>query len=219
MRRPRLLLVEDDPALGPLVEEVLSEVYDVDRRTDGRDGLRAGLTRPFDAMVVDRRLPSLDGVSLVQALRAEQVSAPVLMLTALGSVPDRVAGLDGGADDYLVKPFDFDELLARLRALTRSFPPAQHPLPIGTWWFSPSERVVASPYGGRFVLTVRESEVLRVLAEQPDQTFSREHLLREVFADGDQPGTVDTYVHHLRRKTEKDIVLTIRNRGYRLGSL
>jgi DNA-binding response OmpR family regulator len=218
-RRMRLLLIEDDPALGPLIEEVLSESYDVERHADGREGLLAGLDRDFDVMVVDRRLPSVDGLGIVEALRRGRVTVPILLLTALGTVADRVDGLDAGADDYLVKPFEFDELLARLRALTRSFSAAGTWLGIGTWRFSPDDRILTSPYGSRVVLTDRESELLRVLALEPDRTFSRDHLLRVVFPAGEKPGTVDTYVHYLRRKSERDIVLTIRNRGYRLGAL
>jgi DNA-binding response OmpR family regulator len=217
--RLRLLLIEDDPALGPLIEEVLSEVYDVERHVDGRAGLAAGLTQGFDVHVVDRRLPSLDGLAVVEALRRGQVVAPVLLLTALGAVTDRVDGLDAGADDYLVKPFEFDELLARLRALTRSFATPATSLAVGTWRFSPEDRILTSPYAGRIVLTDRESALLTVLASEPERTFSREHLLRVVFPDGEKPGTVDTYVHYLRRKVEKDIVLTVRSRGYRLGAL
>ncbi|GAA4680755.1 response regulator transcription factor [Frondihabitans cladoniiphilus] len=217
--RLRLLLVEDDPALGPLIEEVLAEVYDVVRKIDGRDGLIAGLDGDFDVIVLDRRLPSLDGIGVVEALRRGRVTAPVLMLTALGTVVDRVEGLDSGADDYLVKPFEFDELLARLRALTRSFTGAGALLDVGTWSFSPDDRVLSSPYDGRVVLTEREAALLGVLAAEPNRTFSREHLLRVVFPDGDQLGTVDTYVHYLRKKTEKDVVLTVRNQGYRLGTL
>lgn len=217
--RPRLLLIEDDPALGPLIEEVLSEVYEVDRRADGRDGLLAGLDLDFDVMVIDRRLPSIEGIGIVERLRAGRVTAPILMLTALGTVGDRVDGLDAGADDYLVKPFEFDELLARLRALTRSFSGTGERLPVGSWSFMPDDRILSSPYGGSVVLTERESELLRVLAREPERTFSREHLLRVVFADGEQPGTVDTYVHYLRKKTERDVVLTVRSRGYRLGVL
>ncbi|BDZ51131.1 transcriptional regulator [Frondihabitans sucicola] len=217
--RLRLLLVEDDPALGPLIEEVLSEVYDVVRHDDGRRGLIAALDGDFDVLVVDRRLPSLDGLSIVEALRRGRVTAPVLMLTALGAVGDRVDGLDAGADDYLVKPFEFDELLARLRALTRSFDGVGVTLPIGEWHFAPDERVLSSPYGGRVVLTDREADLLRVLAREPERTFSREHLLRVAFPAGEKPGTVDTYVHYLRRKSEPEIVLTVRGRGYRLGAL
>ncbi|ROQ41374.1 two-component system response regulator QseB [Frondihabitans sp. PhB188] len=217
--RLRVLLIEDDPALGPLIEEVLAEVYDVVRHADGRAGLIAGLDGDFDAMVVDRRLPSIEGADIVTALRRSRVTTPVLMLTALGTVADRVDGLDAGADDYLVKPFEFDELLARLRALTRTFASSGPRLPVGEWEFLPDDRLLSSPYGDRVVLSERESGLLRVLAAAPDTTFSREHLLRVVFPSGEMPGTVDTYVHYLRRKTERDVVLTVRGRGYRLGAL
>ena len=220
MARPlRLLLIEDDPALGPLIEEVLSEVYDVVRRVDGREGLIAGLDLDFDVMVIDRRLPSLDGLSIVDALRRGRITVPILLLTALGTVGDRVDGLDTGADDYLVKPFEFDELLARLRALTRTFSSSGALLAVGAWSFSPAERILVSPYDGRVTLSDREAALLTLLAENPERTFTREHILRTVFPDGEQTGTVDTYVHYLRKKTEKDIVLTVRNRGYRLGTL
>ncbi|RKR73722.1 response regulator transcription factor [Frondihabitans australicus] len=217
--RPTLLLIEDDPGLGPLIEEVLSEVYDVTRHVDGREGLVAGLDGDFDVLVVDRRLPSIEGLGIVERLRRGRVTSPILMLTALGTVADRVDGLDAGADDYLVKPFEFDELLARLRALTRTFSASGSTLPIGSWRFAPEEHVLTSPYGDHVVLTERESGVLAVLAREPERTFSREHLLRVAFPAGEKPGTVDTYVHYLRRKTEKEIVLTMRGRGYRLGSL
>lgn len=218
-RRLRLLLIEDDPALGPLIQEVLEEAYDVDRRIDGREGLIAGLHNDYDVMVIDRRLPSIEGLSIVQSLRQGRVTVPILMLTALGTVDDRVDGLDSGANDYLIKPFEFDELLARLRALTRLFSGRGSQLAVGSWSFVPEDRLLVSPYEGRVLLTERESSLLNVLASEPDRTFTRAHLLRVVFPAGEQLGTVDTYVHYLRKKTEKDIVLTVRNLGYRIGSL
>lgn len=117
--RPRLLYVEDDPTIAGMTVEVLSEVYDVTHLTDGLAARDRVLTERFDVLVVDRRLPGLDGVEIVQAMRTARLTTPVLLLTALGAVADRVDGLDSGANDYLVKPFDFDELLARLRALVR----------------------------------------------------------------------------------------------------
>jgi len=215
--RLRLLLVEDDAHLGPLIEQVLAEHYDVTRVVDGDAGLGAGLEQDFDALVVDRRLPGLDGAALVATLRARGVVAPILMLTALGSVRDKVEGLDAGANDYLVKPFEFDELLARLRALTRTFTGEGREVPIGEWRFYPESRAVYSPYEGRILLTDRENALLRLLAENPLRTFSRAQILDAVFESDDQPGTVDTYVHYLRRKTDPHIVSTVRGAGYRLG--
>jgi two-component system response regulator QseB len=215
--RHRVLLVEDDPRLGPLIEQVLKETYEVTLVDDGDEGLRVGSAEPFDAIVVDRRLPGADGLTIVETLRARRVVAPILMLTALGSLSDRVNGLDAGANDYLVKPFEFDELLARLRALTRTFTGEGPSLAVGQWLFYPESRCIYSPYDGRVQLTVRESALVRLLAENPRRTFTRRQILAEVFESDEQPGTVDTYVHYVRRKTDKDLITTVRGEGYRLG--
>jgi two-component system response regulator QseB len=217
LERQRILLVEDDPRLGPLIEQVLAETYDVTLVADGDEGLRVGLADPFDAIVVDRRLPGIDGITVVETLRARRVVVPILMLTALGALTDRVNGLDAGANDYLVKPFEFDELLARLRALTRTFTGEGPVLPVGEWQFYPESRCIYSPYDGRIQLTLRESALVRLFAENPLRTFTRRQILHEVFESDDQPGTVDTYVHYVRRKTDKDLISTVRGEGYRLG--
>ncbi len=215
--RLRVLLVEDDPRLGPLIEGVLAETYQVVRVTDGLTGLEHGSNGMFDAIVVDRRLPGMEGADVVRSLRERRVVTPILMLTALGALNDRVEGLDAGANDYLVKPFEFDELLARLRALTRTFTGEGRELPIGEWRLYPESRCIYSPYDGRIQLTERESAILRLLAENPLRTFSRQQILEAVFHGDEQPGTVDTYVHYLRRKTDPELVTTVRGEGYRLG--
>ncbi len=217
--RPPLLLVEDDPELGPLVAEVLGEDYEVALVQDGLEGLQAARTGDFEVVVLDRRLPGLDGVGVVRALRGAGVATPVLLLTALGAVADRVEGLDAGADDYLAKPFDFAELAARLRALRRVHGEEEAVVYIGDWEFRPASRLIHSPYEGRRVLTETEAHLLSLLAQHADETLTRERILREVFPAGDSVGTVDTYVHYLRRKTERDIITTVRGRGYRLGLL
>ncbi|MFF1877434.1 response regulator transcription factor [Leifsonia sp. NPDC058230] len=217
--RHRILLVEDDPQLGPIIQRVLAETYEVTLAPDGETGLRLGLGEPFDAMVVDRRLPGIDGLTMIERLRSGRVVAPILVLTALGAVADRVNGLDAGANDYLVKPFEFDELLARLRALTRTFSGEGAAVSIGSWEFYPESRCIYSPYEGRIQLTVRESALLRLLAENPLRTYSRGAILHAVFESDEQPGTVDTYVHYVRRKTDKDLIATVRGEGYRLGEL
>ncbi|AYG03816.1 response regulator transcription factor [Gryllotalpicola protaetiae] len=218
-RMPRLLLVEDDERLAPIVVEYLGETYEVTHRADGAEALQTALAGEFDVMVVDRRLPRLDGVSLVQGIRRAHIGTPIIMLTALGAVDDRVEGLDAGANDYLVKPFDFAELLARLRALRRTYTSNESSLAIGTWDFFPEDRIIESPYIGPVALTPKETELLRLLAMNPQRTFSRGQILQAVFSPTDLPGTVDTYVHYLRRKTEETVVLTVRGKGYRLGSL
>lgn len=217
--RPRLLLVEDDPQLGPLIARVLDEVYDVSLFVDGAEGLAAAQEERFDAMIIDRRLPTVDGISIVQTLRQSNITTPMLILTALGSVQDKVRGLDAGANDYLVKPFEFDELFARLRAIRRVSNGEGPFVRIGGWEFYPDSRAIYSPYDGRTILTDRESELLKLLASHPDTTFSREDILAAVFSATDTPGSVDTYIHYLRRKTDVDIVTTVRGRGYRLGQL
>lgn len=219
LAQPRLLLIEDDPQLGPLIAQVLSESYTVTLEVDGTSGVVAGLSGDFDVMVIDRRLPSLDGLAVVETLRRKRVTTPILILTALGTVPDKVRGLDAGANDYLVKPFEFDELLARLRALQRTFTGEGAMIRVGSWEFYPESRTIYSPYDGRVLLTTRETALLRMLAENPRQTFTRKQILHTAFRPEDQPGTVDTYVHYLRRKTDIDLVLTVRGQGYRLGDL
>ncbi len=217
--RSYLLLIEDDAKLGPLMAKALAASFEVELVPDGRDGYDRAVTGDHDVMVIDRRLPRLDGLSIVQMLRRARVTTPILLLTALGTTGDKVDGLDAGANDYLVKPFEYDELFARLRALTRRFDPQGAALPIGEWTFYPDDGCIYSPHIGRILLTPRETDLLRLFAENPDRTYSREQILRAVFSTEDQPGTVDTYVHYLRRKTDRDVVLTVRRRGYRLGQL
>jgi two-component system response regulator QseB len=217
--RPRLLLLEDDPKLGPLMRQVLDEVYAVTLVADGGEGVSVALDGDFEVMIVDRRLPGLDGLGVIEALRRQRVTTPMLILTALGTIQDKVRGLDSGANDYLVKPFEFDELFARLRAIRRVFTGEGPFVRVGLWEFYPESRTVYSPYDGRIILTERENELLRLFAENPQRTYSREQILREVFGTSDQPGTVDTYVHYVRRKTDVDLITTVRGQGYRLGAM
>ena len=217
--RPRLLLIEDDVKLGPVMRDVLTEAYDVTLCADARNGFEAGRDGDFDVMIVDRRLPGADGSDVVESLRTAGVATPMLMLTALGTLHDKVRGLDAGANDYLVKPFEFEELFARLRAIRRVYSGEGPFIRIGSWEFYPESRAVYSPYDGRYILTERENALLRLLAEHPQRTYSREQILRAVFDESDQPGTVDTYVHYVRRKTDPDMITTVRGQGYRLGQL
>jgi two-component system, OmpR family, response regulator QseB len=215
---PRLLLVEDDPRLGPLVADMLGDDWTVTLVPDGEHALDAAEEQLFDVMVVDRRLPGIDGVEVVQRLRARRDATPVLMLTALGELGDRVSGLDAGANDYLVKPFEYEELAARLRALTRDYRSEGDPVAIGDWTYYPDTASVYSPYTGRILLTEKENALLGLLAGSPTTAFSRAHLLSSVFDKGEQLGTVDTYVHYIRRKTDRDLITTVRGVGYRIGT-
>ncbi|MDY7084840.1 MAG: response regulator transcription factor [Actinomycetota bacterium] len=216
----RLLLVEDDTELSELLTDALhDEGYAVDRAPDGQRGLHLGLTRPYDVMVIDRLLPALDGLDLLARLRSRAVPARALMLTALGTVADRVAGLDVGADDYLAKPFDLDELSARLRALCRRTPDTADVLRVGDGLLDLAMRDVVLADGGRVALSSREFELLRVLATRPSTVHSRDQLRACVFDEAPAASIVDTYVYYLRRKLGRGVVRTVHGLGYRLGTL
>ncbi|MFI5957602.1 response regulator transcription factor [Cryptosporangium sp. NPDC051539] len=215
-----MLLVEDDGDLrGLLSESLVDEGYVVDQAPDGHRGLHLGLTRPYDVMVIDRRLPALDGLDLVTRLRSRAVSTRALMLTALGTVADRVAGLDAGADDYLAKPFDLDEFSARVRALCRRTADATETLRVGAGLLDLALRDAVAPDGTRVALSAREFELLRVLAARPHTVHSRRDLRSRVFDEAAAASIVDTYVYYLRRKLGKAVVRTVHGLGYRLGTL
>ncbi|PSL55921.1 two-component system response regulator QseB [Saccharothrix carnea] len=216
----RLLLVEDDRELVELLGAALrDEGYTVDVALDGQRGLHLGLTRPYDVVVIDRGLPALDGLDLLVRLRAKAVRARALILTALGTVHDRIDGLDAGADDYLVKPFDLDELSARLRALCRRALELADVLRIGAGHLDVEQREVVLPDGGRVPLTTREFTLLRVLATYPETVHTRASLRRVVFPDASATSIVDTYVYYLRTKIDRSVVHTVQGLGYRLGAL
>ena len=207
-RHHRLLVVEDDRELNDMLAEALGdEGYLVDQARDGHRGLHLGLTRRYDVL------------DLLVRLRARAVTARALVLTALGTVADRVAGLDAGADDYLVKPFELDELSARIRALCRRVDEADTRLAVGAGTLDLVTRQVVRPDGSRVDLSARELALLRALAEQPRTVHTRDGLRREVFADAEAASIVDTYVYYLRRKLGRDAVSTVHGLGYRLGTL
>ena len=160
----------------------------------------------------------MDGSELVAVLRSRGIATPALLLTARGSVADRVEGLDAGAQDYLVKPFEIPELLARVRALLRR-PDGRSTLSAGGLFLDRVTRVVSgSALGGDAVeLSEREAALLGVLMSAPRQIFSRRQLLAEVFDGVDSAGAVDTYVHYLRRKLGRGVIRTVHGTGYRLG--
>ena len=217
----RLLLVEDDADLRAMLTELLTDSgYAVEAAADGQRGLHLGLTQTFDVLLLDRRLPVVEGLDLLAGLRARGVTTPVLMLSAIAQPADRVAGLDAGAEDYLGKPFDVDELLARLRALQRRHLDNARSLPLGSSRLDLDTRQVHS--ADRHVdpvrLSDRECTLLATLATRPGRVYSRHDLVAIVFPEAENEIVVDTYVHYLRRKLGRDVVATIRGRGYQLGS-
>lgn len=214
----RILLVEDDRQLSGLLTSLFEgEGYAVQVATDGQSGMHLALTREHDVYVFDRGLPVVDGVEVLRTLRARGDSTPALVLTARGSLADRVEGLDAGAEDYLVKPFEIPELLARIRALVRRS--AAPTIRAGRWELDRASRMARDAESGELIaLSERESELLGFLCASPGQVFSRAQLLGRVFDNADTPGTVDTYVHYLRRKLGRGVVSTVHGLGYRLGS-
>ncbi|MET9001827.1 response regulator transcription factor [Amycolatopsis sp. Hca4] len=213
-----MLLVEDDRELAGMLGELLTdEGYETEAVHDGQRGLHLGLTGRYDVMVIDRRLPVLDGLELLRQLRARAVTTRVLVLSALGEVADRVAGLDAGADDYLVKPFEAEELLARLRALGRRDLEGAECLPLGTAALDLRRHEVVLPRGERITLSGREFELLRTLAQRPKAIHPRAALRTRVFADTTGESIVDTYVYYLRRKLGRDAVRTVHGLGYQIG--
>ena len=219
----RLLVVEDDAKLAAAVARGLrNEGYAVDVVGNSDAALFQAAISPYDAIVLDLMLPERDGLEVCRVLRERGCWAPVLVLTARGGVSDRIRGLDGGADDYLAKPFDFGELLARLRALTRRAPterPAR--LEVGDLVVDPAAHSV-SRRGEPVELTAREFSVLEYLARHPGEVVTRAALLDHVWDANHEGSTnvVDQYVGALRRKLElpfdRPLIHTVRGVGFRL---
>ena len=217
---PALLLVEDDHELAGMLERVLTaEGYEVSTAFDGQRALHLGLSQDFDVVLLDRGLPGLEGLDVLTRLRAKGVATPVLVLSARGATQDRVAGLDAGAEDYLAKPFEVSELLARLRALTRRHADRATELRLGRSRLDLTTRTVVRPSGEEVELSEREAALLAVLASRPRQVFARRDLLALVFDDAESDAAVETYVHYLRRKLGRSAVKTIRGVGYRMGDV
>ena len=219
----RILLVEDDRRLSELLAKRLrAEGHEAETSDNGVDGLERATSGGFDLAIVDVMLPRLDGVSLTSTLRAEGSSLPVLMLTARDAVDDRVTGLRAGADDYLVKPFAFVELLARVDALTRR---SGSTVAGATLVYGPvalDQRARRVSVDGREVeLTAKEFDLLQCLLEHSGRVLSRTELKELVwdFSFDAQTKVVDLYVHYLRKKLGDagDIIQTVRGVGYAVG--
>jgi len=218
--RARLLLVEDDPQLRRMLRDLLTgENYQVSEAPDGQRGLHLALTDEFDVIILDRRLPVVDGLDVLIRLRERGVITPVLVLSALGNPSHRVEGLDAGAEDYLSKPFDVEELLARLRSLRRRHLDTARSLPLQAGRLDLDTRQVHAEGAEPVRLSERECALLATLAGRPGQVYPRRDLLAMVFPDAESEIVVDTYVHYLRRKLGRHIVATVRGRGYQLGRL
>jgi len=212
----RILVIEDDPQLlRSLAATLREENYAVDTAEDGEDGLFKAQNESYDAIVLDVMLPRLNGWEVLTRLRPAS-KTPVLMLTARDTVHDRVKGLDKGADDYLTKPFDIDELLARLRALIRRSAGQTHPvLEIGQMSLDTAARLVRLS-GQDVPLTAREYALLEYLALHRGEVVSRTTLYEHLFDEDDTTlsNLLDVHVSNLRKKLGADIITTRRGHGY-----
>lgn len=215
----RLLIVEDDPLLGDGIQAGLKQAgYSADWVRDGVAAEQALGNEAFDAVVLDLGLPRLSGLDLLRKLRAAGNAVPVLILTARDRVEDRVAGLDSGGDDYLVKPFDLHELAARLRALVRrSHGQAQPVLRIGELELDPAAHAVRFE-GAPVDLSGREFSVLHALALNAGRVLSRDRLEQTLYGWGEEveSNAIEVHIHHLRRKLRADLIRTVRGVGYTL---
>ena len=219
----RLLLVEDDAMLGSALRAGLRQdghAVDWVRSAGEADSawLAAGASAPFDAVVLDLGLPDGTGLGLLSSARGRGLTTPVIIATARDRIADRIAGLDAGADDYMVKPIDLDELNARLRALERRVGGRAAPqIKLGDIVIEPSTRRVTKA-GAPVDLTARETAVLLALARRPGSTLSRAQLVEALYGwdESIESNAVDVYLHHLRRKLGAGLIETQRGLGWRL---
>ena len=221
----RVLLVEDDLRIASLIERVLTAAgYEIESVHDGEAGLERACSGRYALAILDRRLPKLDGLEVSRQMRLRRCRCRVLMLTAMDTLQDKVDGLRGGADDYLTKPFAFDELLARVAALLRrdEADEAARELVVGNLSIDLDRKEVARD-GRRMSLTATEYALLVVLAQRPGTVFTRAELRAQVWGHHFDTGTkiVDVYIRYLRRKIDRDpeipLIHTVRGFGYTLS--
>lgn len=217
----RLLLVEDDEILGDgLFAGLKMEGYAVDWLTNGRLADEALKTHSYDLVVLDWNLPDMDGMSILRALRSRKDETPVMILTAKDTIPDRVMGLDSGADDFVIKPFELDEVCARLRALARrkegrSAPTIEHKGIV----LDPASRLVTFN-DEKVELSQKEFEILSFLMGNIGKVVSKARLEETLYSwDSDvESNTVEVYIHYLRKKLDSSLIRTVRGVGYIIDS-
>jgi DNA-binding response OmpR family regulator len=222
----RILVVEDDLKIAAAVKKGLEqESYAVDMVHDADEGLSSALTGDYDLIILDRMLPGLiEGADIAKEVRANQINAPIIMLTAKDAISDRVGGLNAGADDYLVKPFAFDELVARVRALLRRPPETQASvLKLDDLELDTNSHSVVRA-GRPIILSAREYALLEYLMRNPNRVLSKDNLTTHVWDfDADiLPNTVEVYISYLRSKVDQpfngpNLIHTVRGFGYKLG--
>ncbi len=217
----RVLVVEDDAALRQQLSAALTEAgYVVDAVGDGAEAAHRGATEPLDAVVLDLGLPVRDGLSILREWRAADITIPVVVLTARGNWQERVSGIDAGADDYLAKPFEMEELIARLRAvLRRTAGHASTRLTLGPLQLD-TRRCKVSLEGRDVPLTAHEYRLLAYLVHHQDRVVSRTELTEHIYAqDFDRDSnTIDVFIARLRRKLGADLIRTVRGIGFQAAS-
>jgi len=220
----KILVVEDDPEISAFVREGLNEAgYITTVCRDGERALRLALTVPFSLILLDIMLPTMDGTTVCRRLREAGMNAPILMVTACSAIPEKVSGLEAGSDDYLVKPFDFEELLARVRALLRrEHTRKQSRIEIADLIVDTAKRTV-SRAGRDISLTGREYSLVEALATHAGQILSRRTILERVWVNEDTvSNTVDVFIKNLRKKIDlggsRRLIHTVHGMGYVLRS-
>jgi len=216
----RVLVIEDDTGIGRAVVAGLDRNgYAVDWVRDGVQAETALANGVYDLALLDLGLPQRDGLQILKSVRRAGLELPVVVITARDALSDRVAGLDSGADDYLVKPFDLDELLARMRAVVRRRTGRLSPeMAYGALRLDPAKRTVRFR-GAPVDLSAREFAILEVLMLEPGTVVSREKLEEAVYGWGEEVGSncVEVYLHHLRRKLRPELIRNVRGVGYRVA--
>jgi two-component system response regulator QseB len=217
----RILLVEDDSMIGESVSEGLkSEGYAVDWVRDGQEAETSIAATPYSLVVLDLGLPRRDGIDVLRGIRERHVDVPVLVMTARDTVRDRIKGLDAGADDYLVKPFDLDELTARARALIRRAAGRAEPvIERGALVINPATREVRWQ-GAAVAFSAREYALLAALAERPGLVLSRAQLEEKLYGWNEAVGSnaVEVHIHNVRKKLGDGVIRNVRGLGYTLAS-
>ena len=217
----RLILIEDDTMIGKAVREGLLQAgFAVDWVTDGRDAELSLVNGVYDLAILDLGLPRGDGMSLLRAMRAAGNPLPVLIASARDTVRDRIDGLEAGADDYVLKPFDLDELIARVRALLRRHAGSGDPrLSQGDLVLDPVRKEVTKG-GAAIELSAREFSVLEALMQKPGAVLSRERLEEAIYGWGEEVASnaIEVHLHNLRRKLGPAVIKNVRGVGYRVAN-
>ena len=217
----RLLLVEDDKMLGGSLKKALEkQAYGVDWVQDGESALLSIESLPFAVVVLDVNLPKLSGIEVLKRVRSQKNNIPVLLLTARDTAMQKVEGLDSGADDYLVKPFDLEELLARLRALIRRSEGRTEPmLHCGNVELDTAAKLVRKD-GATIIMTAKEFKILKILMERAGKFVTKSDIEYSIYSaeDAAESNTVEVSIYNLRKKLGSDFIQTIRGVGYMVGA-